>query len=651
MAIAIVATPCLAPADEKFNPYPVSVDSPADRLNTVVQRLGTPAENPDQLPKRFDVAWITALGKRGSAKTYNKFNSHEFDYIGMPVGGIGAGELYLGGDGKLWDWDIFNTRMTPTPVELGAAYAQPHVAHNPKDESEYVLDQGFVLRTVSNGKTVTRPLDRTGFASVEFAGHYPIGQVDYSDFGCPVKVSLEAFSPFNPGDVEDSSFPATVLNYTLTNRSTSKVDCTLAGWLENAVAIGTRTRQAVTLHNEIATEPNATVLNLSAVADANPAAPGSRAPIVFDDFESGTYDNWTVTGTAFGKTPLRRDPAPKGLQGHFYADSSAGKDDKPAGKLTSKPFPLERDFLTFVIAGGKEPEKECVNLLVNGQTVATATGDASNTARLVTWDIRPYKGQPAQLEIVDDDSGGWGHVVADNFTLCDVPVAPSTPGMVEYQPDMGTFALTLLGDPKTAEGVAQLGPQASPGQALDAAPSTSADITGYDPALKRAGALRRHFSLEPGQSATVTFLVSWYFPNPMNLGLKTSNQRGYAPRFKSAQDVADQLAKGLDGLASTTRLWRDTWYDSTLPFWFLDRTFANVSTLATSTSYLLGDGRFYGYEGRYSCAGTCTHVWGYQPLLGYLFPDLEKAIFDKAEFVPGPRHGRQRWRRHARRVR
>ena len=53
----------------------------------------------------------------------------------MPIGGICAGQLYLGGDGSLWHWDIFN-RHIPTGAEH---YASPLQPSSP-------LEQGFAIR-------------------------------------------------------------------------------------------------------------------------------------------------------------------------------------------------------------------------------------------------------------------------------------------------------------------------------------------------------------------------------------------------------------------------------------------------------------------------------------------------------------------------
>ena len=49
--------------------------------------------------KKLRPEWVQSLFARGTRTVYR---GDELEKIGMPVGGICAGMLYLGGDGKLW---------------------------------------------------------------------------------------------------------------------------------------------------------------------------------------------------------------------------------------------------------------------------------------------------------------------------------------------------------------------------------------------------------------------------------------------------------------------------------------------------------------------------------------------------------------------
>ncbi len=109
--------------------------------------------------------------------------------IGMPIGGICAGQLYLGGDGKLWHWDIFN-RVEHTN---DAHYANPMRPQSP-------LDQGFALRIKSGKTNEVRTLDRAGFSNVRFRGEYPIGFVNYSDPALPVAVAARGVLAVHPSE-------------------------------------------------------------------------------------------------------------------------------------------------------------------------------------------------------------------------------------------------------------------------------------------------------------------------------------------------------------------------------------------------------------------------------------------------------------------
>ena len=63
---------------------------------------------------RPEATWF--LTERGQRTVYR---GAALEKIGMPVGGICSGQLYLGGDGKLWAWDIFNQHAV-------AFLKQPH---------------------------------------------------------------------------------------------------------------------------------------------------------------------------------------------------------------------------------------------------------------------------------------------------------------------------------------------------------------------------------------------------------------------------------------------------------------------------------------------------------------------------------------------
>ena len=89
--------------------------------------------------KKLSPDWIRGLTERREPEVYR---DNELNWVGMPVGGIACGQLYLGGDGRLWYWDIF-TSTTTTDYEA-KIWAGPHYEHplNPKP----VVDQGFAIR-------------------------------------------------------------------------------------------------------------------------------------------------------------------------------------------------------------------------------------------------------------------------------------------------------------------------------------------------------------------------------------------------------------------------------------------------------------------------------------------------------------------------
>lgn len=157
--------------------------------------------------------------------------------------------------------------------------------------------------------------------------------------------------------------------------------------------------------------------------------------LVIADFEGSDYEGWEVTGEAFGPGPAR-GTLPNQMEVSGYEGSglvnSFYHGDEATGTLTSPPIQVRRKHINFLIGGGGYPGRTCINLLVDGEVVRTATGPnsspgGSETLAWHSWNVEEFAGKMAVIQIVDQRSGGWGHINVDHLVQSNLPkTAPPT---------------------------------------------------------------------------------------------------------------------------------------------------------------------------------------------------------------------------------
>lgn len=146
----------------------------------------------------------------------------------------------------------------------------------------------------------------------------------------------------------------------------------------------------------------------------------SSKDIVVEDFESGTFDKWSVEGDAFGAIPTTGaypgQQEVKGFEGKYLANSYNGGDDS-RGTITSSEFTIERNFINFLLGGGMHSDT-FIELLIGGSSVYVSRPIVeSETLEWATWDVQAYKGQKAVVRIVDNQEGPWGHILVDQIEM------------------------------------------------------------------------------------------------------------------------------------------------------------------------------------------------------------------------------------------
>lgn len=149
---------------------------------------------------------------------------------------------------------------------------------------------------------------------------------------------------------------------------------------------------------------------------------------LFADFEAdGPPAGWTGTGdfAEIGSTTWSDLP---GRVGRGVLDTCWGSCDAATGTITSPAFTIDSSWINFVLAGGNHPMggdgPTAVNLIVDGERVLTATGPGSPNMDWVAWDVSAWSGHQAVIEVVDDRTSDWGHIMLDHIVFSDVAAKP-----------------------------------------------------------------------------------------------------------------------------------------------------------------------------------------------------------------------------------
>jgi putative membrane-bound dehydrogenase-like protein len=150
---------------------------------------------------------------------------------------------------------------------------------------------------------------------------------------------------------------------------------------------------------------------------------GSNGKPLNFDFESGTLADWTATGAAFQGQPIkgdtvsaRRTDMKSQHAGNYWIGTFEVSGDAPQGTLTSVPFEVKQPWASFLMNGGSGPSTRVELALADSDKIIfKASGVDAEDLRPVVVDLKEYVGKKIVIRIVDEGTGGWGHINFDDF--------------------------------------------------------------------------------------------------------------------------------------------------------------------------------------------------------------------------------------------
>ena len=180
------------------------------------------------------VAVVYSNEMPSSQNRQRTFSGQHLKEIAFPVGGIGTGNITIGGRGELRDWEIFNRpgKNKRPNLTFFAMWAKKQDSApvtkilERKLAPPYTGWMGIPRHTLSGCPR---------FEEVEFLGEYPFANLTFRDEAVPIQVELEAYNPFIPLDADNSGLPVAIFNWQFTNPNDVPVEVAVCFSMQNPI--------------------------------------------------------------------------------------------------------------------------------------------------------------------------------------------------------------------------------------------------------------------------------------------------------------------------------------------------------------------------------------------------------------------------------
>ena len=150
-----------------------------------------------------------------------------------------------------------------------------------------------------------------------------------------------------------------------------------------------------------------------------------------------------------------------------YAEGKKTIYDTHVSNLIIPSFKIKLNYITFLISGGYAPNEACLNLLVNGKVMRSATGRNNDKVQWVAFDVKDLIGKSAQIQVLDTSTKPFAHITVD--CVCQSPdtkdavrVIGSAPVITQSDSQIETLAKKVNGKVTIVNGQFQLNGKTQP---------------------------------------------------------------------------------------------------------------------------------------------------------------------------------------------